>query len=151
MSLARVLLAVAHLVVAGVWLGAMTYSLGVVQPAVARCFADEAKREEFLLTLAHGNRWKVVAMLAALLATAAALLVLSPPAAAPAYAAVMALYLVAGAVFVHVSWRHWPARVFATPAELPGFRRRLVVLARVMLALVAAAFVVAVSAGVAMQ
>lgn len=54
-------------------------------------------------------------------------------------------------VLVHVSWRHWPARVFAAPAELPGFRRRLAVLARVMLALVAAAFVVAVSAGVAMQ
>lgn len=52
----QVFLAVMHLTLAGAWLGSMVYSLGVVQPRVARFFHDEQRREEFLLALAHGNR-----------------------------------------------------------------------------------------------
>ena len=46
--------AVAHLTIAAIWLGSMVYSLLVVQPRVARFFPDESRREEFLLALAHG-------------------------------------------------------------------------------------------------
>lgn len=139
--------ALAYLGLIALWLGAMAYSLGVVQPKVARFFPDQRQREEFLTVLAHGNRWRVMALLAALTVTAAAVLVNSPGrAVAAGYAAALALHLVAAGVFAHVSWRHWPARVFALPQELPGYHRRLRVLAWTMLGLVGSAFLAALAA-----
>lgn len=35
-----------------------------------------------------------------------------------------ALLLVAVGLFAHVSWRVWPARLFALPSELAGLQRR---------------------------
>lgn len=137
------LLAVAHLAIAAVWLGSMTYSLTVVQPRVNRFFPDEVRREEFLITLAHGNRWKVVGLIGALALSAVGVMLTGPRPAAVGYGAVLALYAVAAGIFWHVSWQHWPARVFATPTELPGYRHRLRALAWAMLLLVAAAFLIA--------
>jgi hypothetical protein len=141
-------LAVVHLTVAATWLGSMAYSLFVVQPKVARFFADDRRREEFLVTLAHGNRRPVLGLIAVLLVTAGGVAAASPGAVATGFAVAAGLYVAATAVFVNVSWRHWPARVFAAPAELPGFRRRLQLQAAAMLALVGAAFLVALSASV---
>jgi hypothetical protein len=45
-----------------------------------------------------------------------------------------------------VSWRGWPARVFALPAELPALHRRFRRVALVMTGLVGAAFVLGVVA-----
>jgi hypothetical protein len=139
---------VAHLALAAVWLGSMIYSLTVVQPRVDRFFPDLVRREEFLLTLAQGNRRPVVALIAALLTTDLAVLV-GRPEVRLGYGVALVLYVLAGAVFVHVSWRHWPARVFALPEEPPGFQRRLRRLAWTMLGLVGAAFLttLSVSAG----
>jgi hypothetical protein len=36
----------------------------------------------------------------------------------------IALLVLAAAVFWLVSWRYWPARVFALPAERPAIRRK---------------------------
>lgn len=136
---------VAHLTLAALWFGAMAYSLGVVQPKVARFFPDERRREEFLATLAQDNRWRVLALVGALLTTGAAGLVLGPPGAATGLAVVLALDAVATVIFVHVSWRHWPARVFALDGELAGFRRRLRLCAATMLLLVGSGFIIAVT------
>jgi len=138
-SVAARLLALAHLGIAAIWLGSMTYSLMVVQPRVGRFFTDETRREEFLVLLANGNRRPVVALVSVLVVTAGGLAVLT----SPAYAVVLALYLAAAAVFWHVSWRHWPARVFARPDELAGFRRQLRTEAWTMLVLVGTAYAVA--------
>ncbi|MDQ3788512.1 MAG: hypothetical protein M3422_14880, partial [Actinomycetota bacterium] len=53
------------------WLGSMVYSLVVVQPRTARFFRDDERREEFLLALADGNRWPVVALVAGLVLSGA--------------------------------------------------------------------------------
>lgn len=135
------LLALAHLLIAAIWLGSMAYSLLVVQPAVARHVPDDEEREGFLLALAHGNRWKVVAMVGALVLTALGTMIIAPGVVA-GYTVALVLYLAAAAVFVHVSWRHWPARVFALPEELGGFQRRLRAQAWVIFALVAVAFII---------
>ena len=139
----RDLLVVAHLTIAAVWLGSMVYSLMVVQPRVERFFPGPERREEFLLTLANGNRRPVVALIAALVLTGLGLLALRPGA---RLVVALLLYLLAAALFAHVSWRHWPARVFALPGELPGYQRRLRRLAWTMLALVGAAFLTTLSA-----
>jgi hypothetical protein len=142
-----VLAAIIHLTIAAGWLGSMAYSLLVVQPRVARFFTDDGRREEFLLALAHGNRRGVVAVVTALVLTAVAVMV-TWPAVATAYAVALVPYAAATGVFVNVSWRHWPARVFALPGELPGFRRRLRLQAWAMLGLVGAAFALTLSASV---
>jgi hypothetical protein len=144
-----VIFAVVHLTVAATWLGSMAYSLNVVQPKVARFFADDQRHEEFLLTLAHGNRWRVVALIGTLLLTAAGVTATAPRTAAIGYGVVLGLYAVAALIFVNVSWRHWPARVFALPAELPGFRRSLTRQAWAMLGLVGTAYLTALSVSLA--
>jgi hypothetical protein len=140
--------AVAHLTIAAIWLGSMVYSLLVVQPRVARFFPDESRREEFLLALAHGNRWRVVALVGVLMLSAVAV-ILTWPRVMTGYATALVLYAAAAAVFVNVSWRHWPSRVFALPDELAGFRRRLRIQAWAMLGLVGLAFIVTLSVSVA--
>jgi hypothetical protein len=135
---------IAHLTIAAVWLGSMVYSLVVVQPRVDRFFPDASRREEFLVTLANGNRRPVVALVAALLVTDLAILVMRPDVRL-GFGIALVLHLLAGCVFAHVSWRHWPARVFAVAEELPGFQHRLRLLAWTILVLVGTAFLTALS------
>lgn len=138
----NVILEAAYLLPAAVWTGSMTYSLVVVQPRSARFFHDDDQLEEFLTVLAHGNRRRVLAMAATLIVTAAALLVLGPwRGARIVYGVALVLDVAATAVFVHVSWRHWPARVFALPEERPDFRRRLRLCAWTICLLVGSGFV----------
>ena len=144
----RVFLAVVHLTVAALWLGSMAYSLAVVQPRVARFFPDEQRREEFLLALAHGNRWPVVVLVVTIMVSAAGVMATSPLRVVIGYAVAVVLYAASAAVFADVSWRHWPARVFALPGELASFRRRLQVRAWAMFGLVGVAFVTALSVSV---
>ncbi|MGH3343416.1 MAG: hypothetical protein ACRDPK_11145 [Carbonactinosporaceae bacterium] len=138
---------VAHLTIAAIWLGSMVYSLAVVQPTVARVFTDESRQEEFLLALAHGNRRRVVALVAFLVVSDVWVMV-TWPRAVGGYGVALALYAAAAAIFLNVSWRHWPARVFALPEELARYRLRLRIQALVMLAAVGAAFVAALGASI---
>ena len=52
----------------------------------------------------------------------------------------MVLLAAASVLFWWVSWRGWPRRVFALPAELPADQARFRRVALAMAALVAAAF-----------
>lgn len=132
-----------HLILAAMWCGSMGYSLLVVQPKVARFGFDDDRLEEFLTLLAQGNRWKVVPIVAALLATGAGVVALTGGATRLTFLVVLLLYAAAAAVFADVSWRHWPARVFALPEERPALRRALRLRAWTMLVLVGAAFTAA--------
>lgn len=144
-----VILEAVYLLPAAVWTGSMTYSLAVVQPRSARFFRDDDQLEEFLTVLAQGNRWRVLVMAATLIAGAAAIIVVCPwSGARVVYGIALALDVAATAVFVHVSWRHWPARVFALPEERPVFRRRLLMSARAIWLLVGTGFVLVLAAGV---
>jgi hypothetical protein len=141
----------AHVVVAAVWLGAMAYSLAIVQPRVARFLGDERRTEELAAVLAAGARRKVLAVMA-VLAISGAVLVLAAPEGERsggwwALIAVKAVLLaVALAVFAHVSWRLWPARLFAGDEELPGVRRRFRFAAIALIGLVATGTVLGVAA-----
>ena len=145
------LLVIGHLTVAAIWLGSMSYSLTVVQPKVAAFFPDAEDREPFLVLLAHGNRWKVLGLVAVLILTGLGVAVLSGGLIAIGYAIALLLYAAATTIFWYVSWRHWPARIFAVSEELPGFQRRLQVLATTMLLLVAVAFLVALGVSVGVR
>lgn len=138
-----VIVELAYLGLTTLWLGSMVYSLVVVQPKIARFFSDDERREEFLVALANGNRWPVVALAAGLVLTGGTVAIAGDGAVSVGYAVAVGLDLVAAAIFVDVSWRHWPARVFALPEELPGFRRALMVRATTMTVLVGLSYVVA--------
>jgi len=128
----------------------MIYSLIVVQPKVAAFFTDDEEREVFLAALADGNRWRVVAMAGTL--TASGALIVAGADSTPVrvgYGAALVLYLAAVAVFVDVSWRHWPARVFALANERARFRQELRRRAWTMASLVGTGFVVTLAVSVA--
>lgn len=141
-------LAVVHVGLAAVWLGSMLYSLLVVQPRAARFLAaDDDRLEEFLTVLGAGNRRPVLAIVAGLLASGVLLAAVLGP--EPAQVALLTaegiLLVIAAAVFARVSWRLWPRRVFALPSERPAHRAALHRHALTMVALVGAAFALAVT------
>ena len=152
MSFVRFLLLLAHVVVGAVWLGAMTYSLAVVQRRLRRFFGDPARTEEVAVALAAGARWKVIGMMAALAVTGGALVAVQGWEHSAgwqlAIVAKLALLAVAAAVFAWVSWRLWPARIFALPHEIAGWQRRFDIVGGVLVSLVAAEFVLGVAAHV---
>lgn len=138
-----VIVQLVYLVLTTLWLGSMVYSLVVVQPRVARFFRDDEQREEFLVVLANGNRWPVVALVVGLLLSGGGVAIIGSGAVSVGFTLAVGLDLVAAGIFVDVSWRHWPARIFALPEEIPGFRRRLTVRAATMTVLIGVSYVVA--------
>lgn len=154
MTFARFVLGGLHAGVAAAWLGAMLYSLFVVQPR-ARAFLGSANAfEDLALVLAAGARWKVLGLIAVLAGSGSGLVAVEVAAADDAvsrgWLALMAakavLLFAATAVFAVVSWRLWPARLFTPPAELAAVQDRFRRVALVLTALVVTALVAGVAA-----
>jgi hypothetical protein len=121
----RAALAVVHVGAAATWLGAMVHSRVVVQPRAARFFERSDDQERFAAALAAGARAKMLALCAALALSGAGLVATDlteaddPDALWLALVGAKIVLLAIGiALFVWVSWRLWPLRVFALPAEL---------------------------------
>ena len=132
-----------HVAAAVAWVGAMGYSLVVVQPRIARAMPDPARAEELYRELGAGNRWPVIGLIATLALSGAGLVILHGGGSQAWWLAVgaKALLLTAAAgLFWWVSWRAWPRRIFALPSELPGVQARFRRVALVMSGLVALAF-----------
>jgi uncharacterized membrane protein len=140
------LVAIIHAGLAAAWVGGMTYSLFVVQPKVKKYFGpDEDSREALTMVIASGNRYKVLALIAAITATGLILLLLNHQH-WWIHALKAVLLLAATTIFWRVSWHHWPHRLFATPTERPILQRQLRVLATIMLGLAGTAFALGVAA-----
>jgi len=149
MNWATFALGTGHLLLAAVWLGAMAYSIGVVQPRLLRYFGSPQQAEEPATFVAAGARWKVVGVIAALAVTGAGLMVLRDDRPASWWAMIgvkIALLTVASGVFWYVSWRMWPRRVFSLPAEIPGRQAAFRRVGWLLLGLVGAASVLGVAA-----
>jgi hypothetical protein len=145
----RIGILVVHALTGAVWLGAMVYSLRIVQPRAARFFAqDDDAHEDFLATLAANNRWPVLGLAGLLAATGLGAYALQPsaPAALALHAAKGGLLLAALSVFAYVSWRVWPKRLFSLPEERTALRTTLRHAAYALTALVGAAFALGVAA-----
>ncbi|GIJ47453.1 hypothetical protein Val02_43390 [Virgisporangium aliadipatigenens] len=136
------LIVLVHVGVGALWLGAMAYSLRIVQPRVARMFSDAERAEELYREFGTGNRWPVVGLIATLAVSGAALLFFGERDAWwwAVVVAKIGLLLAASVAFWWVSWRGWPARVFALPAELPALQAKFRRVAVLMAVLVGVAF-----------
>jgi uncharacterized membrane protein len=150
----RAVLLLAHLAAAATWLGGMVYSLAIVQPRARRFLGTAERYEGFAVALAAGARRGVLALVALLALSGAGLVAVEAGGAGDpgglwaVLVAVKAVLLVAAtAVFAHVSWRLWPARLFALPAELQALQARFRATALALTALVAAAFALGAVAG----
>jgi Flp pilus assembly protein TadB len=146
----EIVVSLVHAGVGAIWLGSMAYSLFVAQPRIARVLAA-GQTEDVYRELAAGNRWRVVALIATLALSGLALVAIVDRPAHPGLwwslvAAKMLFLVLASAAFWWVSWRGWPRRVFALPAELPAQQRRFRRVAVLMCGLVGAAFALGVIA-----
>jgi uncharacterized membrane protein len=122
------LLAVLHALAGAAWFGSMFYSLTVMQPRAVRYLERPERFEEFIAVVSAGARWKVLAAFALLAGTGMGLVLVGRREALSALwvGVVVAkglLWLAALGLFVHVSWRLWPARVLALPEEVPALQR----------------------------
>ena len=139
-----VLLAVAHATASAAWFGAMVYSLTVLHPRGLSYFGGRAERFEPLVThLSAAARRPVLFAFGFVGLTGAAMAWLAWPTdgdEAALYGSLLAvkaaLYLAALVLFVHISWRLWPRRVFASDAEAPAVQRTARRTAWAMLALI---------------
>ncbi len=148
--MAYAFLAVCHALAGAVWLGAMVYTCFVLNPRAHTYFRSDKDFESFILTVSHGARWLVICALASMAATGGALMALHGPSPRPSWLLLMALkiglFCAATVLFWYVSWRLWPARVFATVEEAPAFQKTFSRWARVMIAIASSAMVLGVLA-----
>jgi hypothetical protein len=117
-----------HVLGGGVWIGAMAFSVFVLHPRAERFFSGSSTFEDFIFTVVHGARWKVVAGIVGIVASGIALTWQLVPGAVGGWSGLViakALLLATSlALFIYVSWVLWPLRVFASAEELPAVRRR---------------------------
>jgi len=146
MNLWYTLLLLIHDLVGGLWLGIILFVWIYMYPRARGLFAEDRDLEIFFLTLVDGSRWTVLAVCGAIglsgIGMVAAHRGTSPSVIVVALLAIKGAILTAAAwVVTHISWKMWPARVFATNAELPRIRRRFLVVALLMVALLGSALV----------
>jgi hypothetical protein len=150
MALLTLLLAAVHALTGAAWLGAMIYSLTVLQPRAIRFFDGPERFEEFITVVSHGARRKVLAVFAITAVTGLGLVLLRPGPVSAVWVVLVVLktvLLVASLVlFVYVSWRMWPARVLALPEEIPGLQRQFRRAGLTMIALVGLNFLLGILA-----
>jgi hypothetical protein len=116
--------------------------------ALLRARPDE--RERFAVELAAGARRPVLAAIALLAGSGVGSVLAEDAGRGPGWwvlvGAKAAALAAAAALFAQVSWRLWPGRLFATPAELPGLRERFGRAAIALTALVTHGFVLGAAA-----
>lgn len=116
-----------HVVGGGVWIGAVAFNVFILHPRAERFFQRSADLEDFVFSVVHGARYKVLAGVAAIAASGAWLTARHAGSPAPwswLVAAKVALLLASLGLFLYVSFVLWPRRVFAREDELPAVRRR---------------------------
>jgi hypothetical protein len=131
-------LALLHALAGAACLGAMVYSFFILHPRARAFFPREAEFEAFIATVSRGTRYPVLTALALVGASGAALSVVRwPGTPAVTWVALIGLktglFAAAVGLFVHVSWRLWPARILALPEEVAGLQTRFRHRAAVML------------------
>jgi hypothetical protein len=136
------IVAAAHVLAGAAWFGAMLYSLTVLHPRARSFFGSPRQFEEFIVYLAAGARWKVLGGAAFIALTGLGLLLLpAARTASTAWSACIAakvfLFVLAVGLFCFASWKLWPARILASPADVPEYQRRFRLVAFTLLVLVA--------------
>jgi uncharacterized membrane protein len=148
-SLIYAVLVLIHVLAASVWLGAMVYSFAVLHPRARAFFEGSPRFEEFIAFVAAGARWKVLFGCAVIAGTGVALFCMHRDASSTWQTCMFAkavLFIIAVGIFAYVSWVAWPARILASPSEIPAFQKRFRIIAFCLICLVTLCFVLSVFA-----
>jgi uncharacterized membrane protein len=149
-ALGTILLRLVHVLAAAAMFGAMFYRFTVLQPRARRYFQNPKDFEEFITFISNGARWKVLSGFGLIAVSGFALILLRQSDMNRAWTIIIAAKVVvlflAVAFFCFVSWRLWPARVFATPDEIPRLQRAFRLVGFTMLTLMAVEFVLSIIA-----
>ncbi len=136
---------IAHGLSGAAWFGAIFYRTLVIDPKAFWFFENRAEYERFSTYLAHGMRYMVTAGMLTCGLSGFLLMAMKWQPTNTAWLGLMLaksiVWLLAGAVFVYVSWVHWPYRSLAAPAEFAHYRREGVILAIAMVLLSGTGFV----------
>jgi putative copper export protein len=131
-----------HVLAAAAWFGAMLYSLIVLHPRARSFFSHPRQFEDFITHIAAGARWKVLSGMGIIALTGIALLFLTTVKNGNSLAWHSCVYtkgilfVLAAGLFMHISWKAWPARVLASSDELPKYQRKFRLWGIVLLTLV---------------
>jgi hypothetical protein len=120
-------LMVGHVLVGAAWLGATWYSFAVLHRRGPACFDEDRDFERFITAISDGNRQRIFGAAAWLAASGAALIwLLRAQVRGELWwwlvAGKAALMVATLAIVSTISWRMWPARIFALEHELPALR-----------------------------
>ncbi len=121
-----VLLLILHTLAAAAWFGSMFYSLTVLQPRAKKYFQNDKDFEDFIATMAHGARYKVLAAIALIGITGLLLIPhrAHPPHWWPMMIGKIVILLIATVLFCYGSWVLWPRRIFAAEDDIVRYQRK---------------------------
>lgn len=134
-----------HILVAAALLGAMSYSIFVVQSRGRQFFSNPREFEEFTAFISHGARWKMLVAVGLLAASGVALVLLRAHEARRQWTwlitAKAVVLLAATLVFSYASWKLWPSRIFALRDEISKYQRQFRVVGFAMLTMIMLEFI----------
>src|SRR5437016_1820734 len=121
-------LAILHSLTAATWLGAMFYSVFVLQPRARSYFEKDAEFEAFIIATSQGGRAKFLLALGMIALTGLGLAFTARPTIQRGVwlgllGVKTALFVAVVLLFAHVSWRLWPMRLFAAGEEIGRLQR----------------------------
>jgi hypothetical protein len=142
----RLVLLIVHATLGAFLLGGALYSIMTVQPRARAFFKNVRDFEGFVASLAHGARWQFLPVLLLIGMTGLIDAWLAPH---PflwwiCFALKSFCWTATLGCFVYVSWYLWPRRIMAAIHELPAIHRAFAVVARTILVLLGASFLLGV-------
>jgi uncharacterized membrane protein len=120
---------IAHLVhafAAALWLGSIFYSATQLHPRTPKIIKDQEAAEQFLLSITHGNRYRVMTAMVFVGFSGLALWLWNPPNTETlenAYWSKVFLMCMTFCAFVYTSWVLYPKRIFADIKGIEKHRR----------------------------
>jgi uncharacterized membrane protein len=132
-----------HVLVGAGWMGSTYYAFTVLHPRTPELIESDQQAEDYLIAITHGNRYRVGFAFAVTLLSGLLLIAIEPQQRSAdelwraMIGAKLGLWCLTLALFVYVSWKVYPARIFAVGEEIVAFRRRGTILRASMLSLVA--------------
>jgi uncharacterized membrane protein len=138
-----------HVLSAAALFGAMFYSIMIIQPKSRKYFSDQ-QFEEFIAFISNGARWKMLIGLASIALSGFLLIPFHRDSPGKLWTILIlskiVVLIITVTLFCYVSWRLWPARIFATPEEIPRFQRLFRKVGFAMLTLVTIEFILGIIA-----
>lgn len=131
-----------HAFAAALWMGSTFYSATQLHPRTPKIIEDPEQAEYYLLSITHGNRYRVITAMFVVIISGILLWIWVP--AAPQSEMIRwlkpALMSLTVGAFIYTSWVLYPRRIFANIDQISQYRRHNTIARWIMLSTVAINF-----------